>query len=221
MDRHYMLPATFAAVAHAALLFGISKDPHAPELEFVRIISCPLFTLPPEPEPPVVENDDSGPENAKPTLDVPLIQQPEPPTLIAATEMVIPVPRLQPFTPGDVTKIALPAVAPGSGSGDSPWPRNVLPIDRLDNSPRTRFQAAPIYPFEAKQQGLHGDVIVEFLVDEHGEVREPRVVSSSHRMFEESALRAVAKWKFEPGRQNGRVVRFKMAVPIVFKLNND
>ena len=29
----------------------------------------------------------------------------------------------------------------------------------------------------------------------------------------------VAKWQFEPGRRNAQVVRFRMSVPIVFKLN--
>ena len=50
-------------------------------------------------------------------------------------------------------------------------------------------------------------------------MHDPRVVSSSDRVFEENALRAVAKWQFEPGRRNGQVVRFRMSVPIVFKLN--
>ena len=47
------------------------------------------------------------------------------------------------------------------------------------------------------------------------------VVESSDRVFEEAAVRAVAKWRFEPGRRDGRVVRFRMAVPIVFALNAD
>ena len=48
---------------------------------------------------------------------------------------------------------------------------------------------------------------------------DPRVVKSSDRMFEEPTLRAVAKWQFEPGRRAGRIVRFRMAVPVVFNLN--
>jgi protein TonB len=78
---------------------------------------------------------------------------------------------------------------------------------------------APLYPFEGKRDGLRGEVVVEFLVDETGAVHDPHVVRSSHRMFEEPTLRAVSKWKFEPGRRAGRVVRFKMAVPVVFSLN--
>jgi protein TonB len=90
----------------------------------------------------------------------------------------------------------------------------------LDKSPSTRFQATPIYPHAAKAQGLNGEVIVEFMVDESGRVHDPHVVSSSDRVFEENALRAVAKWVFEPGKRNNHVVRFRMSVPIIFKLND-
>jgi protein TonB len=38
-------------------------------------------------------------------------------------------------------------------------------------------------------------------------------------MFEEPTLRAVAKWQFEPGRRDGRIVKFRMTVPVLFNLN--
>jgi protein TonB len=65
---------------------------------------------------------------------------------------------------------------------------------------------------------MTGEVLVEFMVDESGAVRDPRIIRSSDRVFEESAVRAVSRWRFEPGRRNGAIVRFKMAVPIVFTL---
>ena len=91
--------------------------------------------------------------------------------------------------------------------------------DGLDNTPRTRFQPAPHYPPSARSTGLTGEVLVEFTVDESGRVLDPHIVRSSDRMFEEPSLRAVAKWQFEPGRSGGRIVRFRMAVPVVFNLN--
>jgi outer membrane biosynthesis protein TonB len=47
----------------------------------------------------------------------------------------------------------------------------------------------------------------------------PYVISRTDPLFEEAALRAVGHWRFAPGRHHGRVVRFKMAVPIVFRMN--
>jgi outer membrane biosynthesis protein TonB len=37
--------------------------------------------------------------------------------------------------------------------------------------------------------------------------------------FADAALRAVARWKFEPGLKNGRHVRFRMSVPIMFRID--
>ncbi|MGH7959039.1 MAG: energy transducer TonB, partial [Opitutaceae bacterium] len=64
-------------------------------------------------------------------------------------------------------------------------------------------------------------VHVDFMVDERGHVVDPRIVRSSNRLFEEPTLRAVSKWKFEPGRRHGKVVTFRMMVPVMFNLNED
>ena len=55
-----------------------------------------------------------------------------------------------------------------------------------------------------------------FIVDERGRVVEPRVRNSTDPIFEKSALTAVKRWRFEPGKRNGKPVRFRMLVPITF-----
>jgi len=45
-----------------------------------------------------------------------------------------------------------------------------------------------------------------------------RVVQSSRAEFERPALRAVAQWRFRPGRKAGRPVSTWMEVPIAFAL---
>jgi protein TonB len=114
-------------------------------------------------------------------------------------------------------KVARFAWPPGDVVG--PGRAGLVTGGDLDRSPQTRFQAAPLYPAEARREGRSGTVTVEFVVDESGTVVTPRVASSSDRVFEEAALRAVARWRFEPGRRHGQVVRFRMAVPIHFSLN--
>ena len=90
----------------------------------------------------------------------------------------------------------------------------------LDSSPRAIVQTLPLYPGEAKIHGVEGRVLLGFTVDEAGRVISPYVIDRTDRQFEEAALRAVAQWRFEPGRRHGRVVRFRMAVPIIFSLND-
>jgi protein TonB len=59
---------------------------------------------------------------------------------------------------------------------------------------------------------------VEFVVDEAGRVMHPFVVRSSRAGFEAPTLRAVEKWRFEPGKKDGRAVRFRMQIPVTFSL---
>ena len=62
--------------------------------------------------------------------------------------------------------------------------------------------------------------IVEFIVDSKGDARNAFAVRSTKREFEQSAVQAVNKWKFRPGRKGGRAVNTRMQIPIVFKLND-
>jgi TonB family protein len=64
-------------------------------------------------------------------------------------------------------------------------------------------------------------VMVEFLVDEMGKVYSPIVLSATTPGFEEAALQAVARRKFEPGSKHGRRVRFHMSVPLVFRISEE
>lgn len=106
----------------------------------------------------------------------------------------------------------------GPGNEISGGPQIFSP-DMLDKLPRAKVQVAPIYPRAKSQSGTEGTVLVEFNVDAGGNVTAAHVVKSSDHDFDEAAVRAVLKWKFEPGRYRGKAVPFRMAVPIGFTLN--
>ena len=42
---------------------------------------------------------------------------------------------------------------------------------------------------------------------------------TANSIFDSATIRSVLKWRFEPGKRNGKIVRFRMAVPVVFKLD--
>lgn len=66
------------------------------------------------------------------------------------------------------------------------------------------MQTAPNYPITALQKGLEGWVKLSFDVDPSGMAKNIKVVKSSHRnVFDKEAKRALKKWKFKPGKQNG------------------
>ena len=49
-----------------------------------------------------------------------------------------------------------------------------------------------------------------------GRVANPVAQAATHPAFEQPALQAVRRWRFEPGKRNGQPVSFKMRVPITF-----
>jgi periplasmic protein TonB len=218
MSNHYLLPVCFATAAHGALLFGFTKHHRPMRVEKESTIETRIYIAPPEEPPPMIE--DAGSTKSTPTTppDRPLPRQTEPLVVQVADQLTITPPEFPNITTGEVTKVIDDSVFEKIGTGKTGW-GNVVTDGMLDNPPRTRFQAAPIYPHEANRAGMRGEVVVEFLVDGRGRVSQPRVVSSTHRIFEDATLRAVSKWQFEPGKRGGKTVSFQMAVPVVFNLN--
>ena len=74
------------------------------------------------------------------------------------------------------------------------------------------------YPEIARKAGVEGRVILQFIVDENGNVTEPAVVRGIGAGCDEEALRVVRDAKFKPGKQRGKAVKVKMSLPIAFKL---
>ncbi|MGE4286316.1 MAG: energy transducer TonB [Phycisphaerae bacterium] len=88
-------------------------------------------------------------------------------------------------------------------------------IADLDQKPRIVYQPAPVLSNEVRRKAP-GTVYVIFIVGKDGRVENPQVQKSSDPVFDRPALNAIKKWKFEPGKRNGRPVRFRMRVPITF-----
>lgn len=75
-----------------------------------------------------------------------------------------------------------------------------------------------VYPEVARLAGISGKVIVQFVVDETGRVRDPVVLRGIGGGCDEEAIRAVLLARFKPGRQRGKAVRVRYVLPITFRL---
>ena len=74
------------------------------------------------------------------------------------------------------------------------------------------------YPETARQAGIEGRVIVQFIVSETGSVINPKVIRGIGGGCDEAAIEAVKKVTFEPGSQRGVPVPVQFSLPIVFRL---
>lgn len=75
-----------------------------------------------------------------------------------------------------------------------------------------------VYPPMARQAGVEGLVVVQFVVDENGNPVNPFIVKGIGAGCDEAAMDAVMKMKFKPGRQRGKAVRVQYSIPVRFRL---
>lgn len=74
------------------------------------------------------------------------------------------------------------------------------------------------YPERALRANIQGRVYVQFVVNERGEVENPRVVRGIGGGCDEEAIRVVKLAKFTPGMQRGRPVRVQYNLPVIFTI---
>lgn len=79
------------------------------------------------------------------------------------------------------------------------------------------LQAKVKYPEMARKANIEGRVIVQFIVDQNGNVIEPKVIRGIGGGADEEALRVIKLAKFKPGRQRGKPVPVQYSLPILFR----
>ena len=75
------------------------------------------------------------------------------------------------------------------------------------------------YPAEAQKEKIEGRVIVQFIVDAEGNIKNPKILRGINPLMDAEAIRVtLAMPKWIPGKQNGKAVATKYTYPVVFKL---
>jgi protein TonB len=76
------------------------------------------------------------------------------------------------------------------------------------------------YPPRARSRSITGTVFVNFIVERDGSISEARVVSNTHRLLNNEALRVVESMPdWEPGFEDDFPIRVSFNLPIRFLLN--
>jgi len=78
------------------------------------------------------------------------------------------------------------------------------------------------YPKMAKHSDIQGKIYIGFVVERDGSISNVEVIKGRHESLDNEAIRVIKmmpKWK--PGEQQGRLVRAKFVIPIVFHLEDN
>ena len=114
---------------------------------------------------------------------------------------------------------------PRAGGVPAPIVERTLPPPAQDpirlhvgmQTPRKIADVAPIYPPIAASARREGVVILEAIIDIHGDVADVRVLRSMP-LLDDAALNAVRQWKYTPTLLNGVPVPIVMTVTVNFTL---
>lgn len=75
------------------------------------------------------------------------------------------------------------------------------------------------YPAIAQENGIHGQVVTQFIIQADGTITDCTVAKSVHPILDAEALRVIKEMpKWRPGRQRGIAVATRMTVPVRFHL---
>lgn len=85
-------------------------------------------------------------------------------------------------------------------------------------APAKVTHVAPAYPEEAQVERVSGTVVLEIVVATDGSVLDTEVLRSVHPLLDDSAARAVRKWKYTPTEVDGEPVELLMVVTVTFAL---
>jgi protein TonB len=101
---------------------------------------------------------------------------------------------------------------PNIGTGVATVDTDTIPLVRIE----------PTYPIRAQERGIEGWVQVEFTISPRGTVVDPKITAyEPSSIFNQTALRAIRRWKYNPKIVNGKPVsRPGVKVRLDFTLDN-
>jgi TonB family protein len=161
------------------------------------------------------------------------------PKLPVVPTITAPVPQIQADNYGDpLSKIMQNSGGPGanglgsgtggglgSGNGDGYGPGSghgigggVYQIGGDVSQPVPIYKPEPEYSEEARKAKYSGTVLLQLVIDEHGNTRDIHVIRPLGLGLDEKAIEAVAKWRFRPALKGGRPVAVQAQVEVNFRL---
>jgi protein TonB len=114
---------------------------------------------------------------------------------------------------GGMPSVAAPVMAVPTTEG----PKRPVRIGGDVKPPRLVYGPAPIYPTLASQSHIHGIVVIDAIIDEHGRVVGEKVVSG-HPLLIQAALKAVSERKYEPTILDGEPTPVDLRVEVNFHM---
>jgi periplasmic protein TonB len=108
-----------------------------------------------------------------------------------------------------------PGFGPGSGGGMG---GGAYKIGGGVSPPSIIYKVEPEYSEEARKAKFQGTVLLFVVVDEKGNPRDIKILRPLGLGLDQKAVEAVEKWKFSPGKKDGKPVPVQAQIEVNFRL---
>ena len=86
-----------------------------------------------------------------------------------------------------------------------------LALAEMEGPRRPLTRQNPEYPFHALRHGVEGWVVLEYTVNERGNVVKPRILEAHPPgVFDGAALQALSRWRYEPRNDEPTTMKVKL-----------
>lgn len=215
INARLALPATETAPTTAQAIAEPEPEPPA------RVVAQPTVPQVTAPQPLLASNVPS------PAPPLPL-----PPTPVASPPISAPSPisAAAPPSQPEARPLSAPAsaVAGTAPAHNGPGTPLSVGIDttwyvarQVDMHARSVGSIVPEYPEQARRRNQEGTLKLMVKIDDLGRVRDVEVVEADlPGVFDDAALEAFRKARFQPAMKDGRPVRYQAYIRVVFKLRD-
>jgi TonB family protein len=153
-----------------------------------------------------------------------LVQKPEAAVVVTARPMKesARAPKLVAMLEAETATLEAPAPIPEQ-SAEKVSPPKGEPLRVGGNIQESKLiqKVAPVYPAQAKREGIQGTVKLTVVINEEGLVYEIRTNPDNNPILEEAAIDAIKEWKYSPTLLNGMPVSVMATVTVTFSLRDD
>ena len=90
----------------------------------------------------------------------------------------------------------------------------------VETRPELLKSVKPVYPKEAREKNLEGQVLLRFTINADGSVSNPHVwKSTGSEIFHKAAIEAILQYRFKPAQHGEKAVPVWMTQVIGFRLH--
>jgi protein TonB len=199
---------------HAAVIALVQVAPPGAADRAESVIEARL--VPTHAAPPAADTPPVAPEDAPQA-----VPQLAPSTTVEALPVAEPLapPPAQPAPPAAPPQPADPALAAAAPAAAITSSVDLTYYDAraVDVHPRALREIVPDYPEDADRRQLSGKVRLQLKLEADGRVSDIEIVHADPpEVFDESALRAFRHARFAPAQRNGRPVRARVLIEVVY-----